>query len=130
MSKRKRAARPASLYEEYRQKTGWYFAAWRDFKGLTLEQVADATGRSRGYVSDLETGAVRPDRPPSRFNRDTLEEMAKLLGTTGGRLIDVNPFTMWDGADDFAGKVSKMPEDDRAAVVGMADRLARRFDVG
>jgi transcriptional regulator with XRE-family HTH domain len=84
MARKPRSARHA-LYEEYRAASGWYLAAWRDYRGLTLEDLADELGKTKGYVSDLETGAARGGRASNRFNRDTLMAVAQAVGTTGGR---------------------------------------------
>lgn len=125
MSERPRKTRPAELYEDYRERSGWYLAAWRDFAGLTLEDLASELGRSRGYISDLETGATRPNRPATRFNRDLVEQVAKAVGTTGGRLIDANPYTMWEHARSLDDAIAKLDDADRRAVLDLAVRLAR-----
>lgn len=117
-----RKARP-DLYEPYRAASGWYLAAWRDYRGLTLEDLAEEVGSSKGYVSDLETGATRPDRPIRRFNRDLVDSMAKALGTTGGRLIDVNPYLMDEGFDQFAAVIRDLDPGQRAAVIQLARTL-------
>lgn len=114
------------LYSDYRERSGWYLAAWRDFAGLTLEDLAAELGKSKGYVSDLETGAPRPGRPPTRFNRDLVENAAKVVGTTGGRLIDVNPFEMSSQMERFSETIAKLDDEGRAAVIEMAERWLGR----
>ena len=114
------------LYEGYRQASGWYLAAWRDYRNLTLEELADEIGSSKGYISDLETGAARPDRPIRRFNRDLMESIAKELNTTGGRLVDVNPFTMAEGHAQLSDDIAKLDCDDRAVVQSMVEHLRAR----
>lgn len=114
------------LYEDYRQRSGWYLAAWRDSAGLTLEDLADELGRSKGYISDLETGASRADRPPTRFNRDLIEQVAKVLGTTGGRLIDVNPYTLSDRAERLSAAVARLDDAGQEALLDMAERWLAR----
>jgi transcriptional regulator with XRE-family HTH domain len=126
MSEKPRKTRPLELYEEYREKSGWYLAAWRDFAGLTLEDLASELGRSRGYISDLETGAVRAGRPATRFNRDLVDQVAKAVHTTGGRLIDVNPFTAWEHSARLDETIRALSSEDREAVLDMAERLARK----
>ncbi|WP_332657330.1 helix-turn-helix domain-containing protein [Brevundimonas sp.] len=118
MALKQRKARH-DLYEEYRRKSGWYFAAWRDFAGLTLEDLAAELGRSKGYVSDLETGATRENRPPTRFNRDLVEAAAKVMNTTGGRLIDVNPYTMTENAARLDAAVAQLDDAGKEAMLGM-----------
>ncbi|WP_366250155.1 helix-turn-helix domain-containing protein [Brevundimonas sp.] len=127
MAQKPRKSRPAEVYEEYRARSGWYLAAWRDYAGLTLEDLADELGRSKGYISDLETGATRTGRPPTRFNRDLVEQVALVVHTTGGRLIDVNPFTAWEGAEQFEATIRRLGPEDRQAVIDMAERLASRL---
>ncbi|CAN7172174.1 helix-turn-helix domain-containing protein [Brevundimonas sp. LjRoot202] len=126
MSDKPHKTRPLELYEEYREKSGWYLAAWRDWAGLTLEELASELGRSRGYISDLETGAVRKDRPPTRFNRDLVQQVANAVGTKGGRLIDVNPFTAWEHEERLNSTLSRLADEDRNAVLDMAERLVRK----
>lgn len=98
-------------------------AAWRDFKGLTLDDLAAEIGSSKGYVSDLETGASRPDRAIRRFNRDIVDSVAKALGTTGGRLIDINPYDLDEDEDRFGNVIRTLDPDQRRAVLQLAETL-------
>jgi len=110
-------------YAELKKASGWYLAAWRDFRNLTLQEVADEVGTSRGNVHDLETGRVRSGgKPPARYNRDWADLMAKALGTTPGHLIDTNPFMAdVDALDIFAG----VDEPDRTTIIRMVEGLKR-----
>lgn len=126
MAEKPRKTRPMELYEDYRAKSGWYLAAWRDFIGLTMEDLADELGRSKGYISDLETGATRTGRPPTRFNRDLIEQVAKVVGTTGGRLIDVNPFMLSERLERLSAVVTSLDEEGQDAMLDMAERWAKR----
>ena len=129
MAEKPRKARP-DLYPIYRERSGWYLAAWRDFTGLTLEDLAAELGKSKGYVSDLETGAPRPGRPPTRFNRDLIDQVAKIVGTTGGRLIDVNPFDLSERMERLSAAVARLDDAGQDAVLDMAERwLARSSGV-
>jgi transcriptional regulator with XRE-family HTH domain len=114
------------LYPAYRERSGWYLAAWRDFTGLTLEDLAAEIGKSKGYVSDLETGAQRPGRAPTRFNRDLIEQVSKIVGTTGGRLIDVNPFEMSERMERLNAAVAQLDDAGQDAVLDMAERWLAR----
>lgn len=104
-------------YEALREASGWYAAAWRDFKKITQQELADEVGSSRGQVSDLETGAK------TRYNRDWVKKFSDALGVRPGFLIDVNPFTMWEGQDRLEDAVRRLSVDDRNAVLDMATRL-------
>lgn len=104
-------------YEALREASGWYAAAWRDFKKITQQELADEVGSSRGQVSDLETGAK------TRYNRDWVKKFSDALGVRPGFLIDVNPFTMWEGQDRLEDAVRRLSTDDRNAVLDMATRL-------
>lgn len=125
MAEKPRKARH-DLYADYRQRSGWYLAAWRDFAGLTLEDLADELEKSKGYVSDLETGASRADRPPTRFNRDLVERVAQVVGTTGGRLIDVNPFEVTERMKRLNEAVARLDPEGQDAVLEMAERWLGR----
>lgn len=122
MARRPRSNR-AALYAEYRAASGWWLAAWRDYKNLTLTDLAADLGRSVGYVSDLETGASRSGRPASRYNRDTVEEVAAALDIPGGWLIDVNPFDWDERQAKLSAIFGRLEEEDRAAILQMAERL-------
>lgn len=125
MARRPRSNRSA-LYEGYRKDSGWWLAAWRDFKNLTLTDLAADLGRSVGYVSDLETGAHRPGRAPSRFNKDIVEEVSQALGVPPGRLLDVNPFEWDERQHQLAEIFGRLDEGDRAAIFQMAERLDKQ----
>lgn len=122
MLKKPRKPRAPEVYEAYRVKSGWWLAAWRDKAGLTIDDLAAELGKSKGYISDLETGAVREGRPPTRFNRDLVEQVAKAVGTTGGRLIDVNPFTLDEQMDRLNAAIAQLDDAGQKAVLGMAEQ--------
>ncbi len=126
MAKRPRKPRQLEQYEAYKQASGWYLAAWRDHRGLTLDELAAEMETSKGFISDLETGAVDKDGKRRRYNSDLLAKAAAAVDTTMGFLVDVNPFTV-DG--DFTRRVSMIREldaRDRDEVFRLADTLARR----
>lgn len=125
MAEKPRKARH-DQYAIYRERSGWYLAAWRDFAGLTLEDLSAELGKSKGYVSDLETGAPRPGRPPTRFNRDLIDQVSKIVGTTGGRLIDVNPFELSERMERLSAAVAQLDEAGQDALLDMAERWLAR----
>lgn len=85
--------RPVEVLEDLRRTSGWYLAAWRDYRGVSQDDVAAEAGIKKSAVSELETGKVRKDGSAPRFNRDTIEGVAKALSVTEGMLFDVNPFS-------------------------------------
>lgn len=115
----KKATGPTD-YEALRQSSGWYAAAWRDFRGITQQELADEVGSSRGQISDLETGAK------TRFNRDWVERFGRALNVTGGRLIDVNPFTLSERLERIAALAHTLDDDGQDAVLDTAERWSKR----
>ena len=73
----------------------WFLREWREFRGVTLEDLAERVGSSSGYVSDLEKGK-------RRFNSDHLEQFALALNITPADLMIRDPlqpesiFSLWD----------------------------------
>jgi transcriptional regulator with XRE-family HTH domain len=130
MAKRPRKPR-LDQYEAFRQASGWWVAAWRDYRGLTQDELAAEVGITKGMVSDLESGAIRGNNDKgARFNRDWLDKFSKALGTTGGYLIDVNPFATDKGLlawGDLYQGLQRLSDDDQEFTVGMVrDLIARR----
>lgn len=68
-------------------------AAWRDYRGLSQDDVAVEAGIKKSAVSELEAGKVRKDGTKPRFNRDIIFGIARALTITEGMLFDVNPYT-------------------------------------
>ena len=109
-------------YETLKQSSGWYMAAWRDFRGLTLQDLADEVNTSRGNLHDLETGRERSGgKPPARYNRVWADAIAAVLATTPGHLIDVNPYKADTNALDLFG----VPEDQRVVVIQIVEGLKK-----
>jgi transcriptional regulator with XRE-family HTH domain len=115
----KKASGPTD-YEALRQASGWYAAAWRDYRGITQQDLADEIGSSRGQISDLETGAK------TRFNRDWVEKFGRALNVTGGRLIDVNPFALSERLERLSAVVTSLDDEGQEAMLDMAERWAKR----
>jgi transcriptional regulator with XRE-family HTH domain len=61
-----------------------YLREWRLFKGLTLEELADKVGTNKSVIHLLEN----EKRP---LSAKWLRKLADALGTTPGRILDVNP---------------------------------------
>lgn len=58
--------------EEKKIKIGLVISSKRKEKGLTQQEVSDATGFSRNYISDMENGRYAP-------SLDALSKLAVLL---------------------------------------------------
>lgn len=61
-----------------------YIRAWRKHRRLTLEDLADRIGMGASHLSMLERG----DRG---YTQETLEKVAKNLGTTTASLLSQDP---------------------------------------
>jgi transcriptional regulator with XRE-family HTH domain len=92
MAKR-RTNRDIETLEDLRRTSGWYLAAWRDYRQLSLDELAAQGGVKKSALSELENGRVRADGRKPRFNRDTIVGLCEALGITEGMLFDVNPMT-------------------------------------
>lgn len=90
---RRKTVRSVEALEDLRRTSGWYLAAWRDYRSLSQDDLAAETGIKKGALSELESGRVRKDGRRPRFNRDTIVLLVEALGITEGMLFDVNPFT-------------------------------------
>lgn len=67
-------------------KPGWFVAEWLEYLNMQQTDLIDATGRSKGRISELVTGK-------QRFNEDDLLAFSKALEVRRGFLLDVNPLT-------------------------------------
>lgn len=112
--KRKRSARPVEVLEDLRRTSGWYLAAWRDYRELSQEDVAVEAGIKKSAVSELENGTVRKDGTSPRFNRTTIEGIARALSVTEGMLFDVNPYTAAPEWIQIQDKLRGLDESGRA----------------
>lgn len=114
-------------YERYRAASGWWLAAWRDFRGLTLEDVAAEVGTTKGIISDLETGAPRSTgNRAQRYNADTLRSVADALKITEGWLLDVNPYAADPHWLTVCSGFKDLDDNAKAAVAGLVDQLRPR----
>jgi transcriptional regulator with XRE-family HTH domain len=125
MAKRPRNPR-TEHHEAFKEASGWYLAAWRDKRGLTLEELAAEVQTSKGMVSDLETGALKSNgERAQRYNADWVIKFAKALDTSGGFLIDVNPYGHETDLAEVTDGYRKLQEADRQAVLGLVERLLK-----
>lgn len=97
-------------YRAYREQSGWYAAAWRDFNRLSLEELAAELGTSKSHVSDMERGA----KP---WHSEWLLSFSKALNTRPGHLIDVNPFDVSPEGEAFIADFNQLDERGRRIVL-------------
>ncbi|WP_338575783.1 helix-turn-helix transcriptional regulator [Brevundimonas olei] len=118
--------RDSAEYDILRERSGWYAAAWRDYRNLSLQDLADELGTSRSYLSDMETGAVDRNGKMKRFNRDWLDRFSKALDVRAGDLIDTNPFDQDPRFTAIKAAYPMLDETDREALASMVETLRRR----
>lgn len=74
-----------------------FIRQWREFRGLTLEQLADRVGTTHATLSRIERGK-------SPYSQPLLESLASALATDVASLIIRNPqdpegiWSVWDQA--------------------------------
>jgi len=95
--------------------------ALRTARGLTLEQLAQATGSSKSYIWELE------NKNPPRPSAEKLSAIASVLGVTVDYLLGADDHTL-SGAEDtaFFRAYNKMPEDTRRQLREMAKILGTK----
>ena len=113
-------------YDAFREASGWYAAAWRDHRGMTLHELAVAVGSSRGFVSDMETGAVEKSGRRKRFNVDWLAKYCEALNVKAGDLIDTNPFEQDPRFAAISQTYAQLDEEGREYLAEMAGALKRK----
>src|SRR5215475_144447 len=76
-----------------------FIRAWREHRGLTLEELAAKIEKTASQLSMLERGQ-------RGYTQETLEDIAHALKTTTAALLSRNPaaeedelFTLWENAD-------------------------------
>ena len=68
-----------------------YLAEWREFRGLTQEELAAKADLSVGLISAIES-------QKSAYSAESLDSLARALGIERGMLLDVSPKgseTLW-----------------------------------
>lgn len=96
-------------------KFGDRIKALRTERGLTLEQLAQATGSSKSYIWELE------NKNPPRPSAEKLSAIATALDVTVDYLLGADEQTL-DTAEDkaFFRQYSRMPEGTRRQIREMA----------
>ena len=88
---------------------------WRIYRGMTVEQLAEATGMSTGNISALENGR-------QGYSEVGLKTLADALCTTPAQLLEVNPL-LDQGTQAFWPLWEKASPNDRETLTIMAKRL-------
>jgi len=75
---------------------------WREYRGLTQEQLANRLEMTQSHLSMLENGK-------RGYTQETLEAVAETLQTDVGQLLTVNPITYSDLKVDFVPERKLQP---------------------
>lgn len=92
-----------------------HLKAWRKFRHLTQEELADKAGTTKAVVSNLETG-VRPLSPK------WLDRFAPILHTTAGYILDHDPNDLPTAVLDVWADI---PEESRAQALRVLESFKR-----
>lgn len=95
---------------------GFYMYEWRTHRGATQQELADAIGLLKGYISELERGK-------KRYNQDHLERMAKFFDCSPGDILNINPLDPTPQAE-VIDIWSRIPDAQRAAAKAMLQSLS------
>ena len=89
--------------------------------GLTLDQLAEASGCSKSYIWELE------NKSPPRPSADKLASIAKALGTTSDYLLALDTETEASATDKaFFRKYQSMDERTKNTIRQMLDVIAKK----
>lgn len=100
-----------------RAKPRHYVAEWRRHRRLTQEQLAERVGRSRGLISQIESGTTE-------LTEDMIYSLADAFRCAPGDLFRVNPLK--DGiVVDITDALSGKPADLQAEALGFVRGLVR-----
>lgn len=94
--------------------------AWRKFRHLTQEELAEKAGTTKAVVSNLETG-VRP------LSAKWLERFAPILHTTAGYILDHDPNDLPTAVLDVWADI---PEESRAQALRVLESFKRTGTTG
>jgi transcriptional regulator with XRE-family HTH domain len=86
-----------------------HLRAWREFRGLSQEELAEKVGTAGNVISLLESGE-------RGLSDKWLRKLAPALGTTPGYLLDHDPNDI-DAA--FLEAALAVPKEDRAKVLSI-----------
>ena len=95
-----------------------YVAAWRKYRGLSQEQLAERIGKSRGLISQLESGTTA-------YTAETLHALADALSCEPWDLLNVDP-TKEGQVVDIMDLLREATPEQKAEAVGFIKGLVRR----
>lgn len=95
----------------------------RTSAGMTLDQLAQATGSSKSYIWELE------NKNPPRPSAEKLSAIAAALGVTVDYLLGADDQTLEEAEDKaFFRHYSSLPEPTRRTIREMAELLGKKPD--
>ncbi len=94
-----------------------FLRAWRKYRGLTQEQLADRIGMSGSNISLLESGK-------QNYTQRILEELALALGTTPASLLTDHPDALTE-MQHIMDKLRRLGPTERRQAIAILDALAR-----
>lgn len=89
-----------------------YLREWREFRGFSVEGLAERAGVSPGLISQIENRK-------SAGSPDSLEKLAKVLDCDPGELLDIKP--------EAGGSIVRLwvHDDDRAQLERVVNALSK-----
>lgn len=97
---------------------GTFTWAWRDYRRLSIDDVAQESGLTPGTVSDIEQGLLMPTAAQ-------LASLAAAFGTSPG-MLQSNPFRTEERVARLVSITEDLDPADQATLVDMAEALQRR----
>lgn len=92
-----------------------HLRAWREFRFMTQEELADAVGTAGNVIGLLESGE-------RGLSQKWLSKLAPALGTTPGHLLDHDPR---DLATDILDTWAAIPTEDRPKALAILQAFKR-----
>lgn len=112
---------PARLHTvDMVQGTKNHLRAWRKFRQMSQEELAEAIGSSKAVVGHLETGRTG-------LSHKWLLKLAPALGTTPGFLLDHDPYDLDTSLLDAAMSV---PAENRPQVLTILETFRKTGTTG
>jgi transcriptional regulator with XRE-family HTH domain len=104
-----------SIKKPERQRTRTYIRAWREYRGLSQEQMAGRVDMSRENYSRIENGKVP-------YNQDVLEMAAVGLSCSTSDLLERDP-RIEDGVAELRSLLARATEPDRKRIIAVVKTL-------